>query len=75
MRLYTIEVNDKVYEAVENGNKKLVTLDSMGINVNDMNELIVCYDELRDSIEKALAANENAGMEAGDGQHMGDAQF
>ena len=66
MRLYTIEVNDKVYEAVENGNKKLVTLDSMGIHVNDMNDLIARFDELRDTIEKALAANENAGTEAGE---------
>lgn len=68
MRFYTIEVNDKVYGAVENGNKKLVTLDSMGICVNDMNDLIARFDELRDTIEKALAANENAGMEAGEYQ-------
>ena len=66
MRLYTIEVNDKAYVAVENGNKKLVTLDSMEIHVNDMNDLIARFDELRDTIEKALAANENAGMEVGE---------
>ncbi|MCR5250510.1 MAG: fumarylacetoacetate hydrolase family protein [Lachnospiraceae bacterium] len=66
MRLYTIEVNDKAYVAVENKNKKLVTLDFLGIHVNDMNELIVRYDELCDAIRKALAVNENAGMEAGE---------
>jgi len=65
MRLYTIEVNDKAYVAVENKSKMLVTLDSLEIHVNDMNELIVCFDELRGAIKKALAVNENAGMEAG----------
>ncbi|MCR4584512.1 MAG: fumarylacetoacetate hydrolase family protein [Lachnospiraceae bacterium] len=66
MKLYTVEVNNQQYVAAENRNKKLVTLDSMGIKVKDMNELIVRYDELRDGIGKALAVNENAGMEAGE---------
>ncbi len=66
MRLYTIEANDKAYVAVENKKKKLVTLDSLGICVNDMNELIARFDELHDAIEKALAVKENAGMEAGE---------
>ena len=66
MKLYTIEVNNKQYVAVENKNKKLVTLDSVGIKVKDMNELIIHYDELRNGIEKALAVNENTGMKAGE---------
>lgn len=66
MKLYTIEVNNKQYVAVENKNKKLVTLDSVGIKVKDMNELIIHYDELCNGIEKALAVNENKGMEAGE---------
>ncbi len=65
MRLYTIEADDIQYVAVENREKKPVTLESLGIRVKDMNELIVRYDELRDGIEKALSVNENAGMEAG----------
>ncbi len=64
MKLYTIEVNNKQYVAVENRDKKLVTLESIGINVKDMNELIIRYDELRDGMEKALAVNESGGMEA-----------
>ena len=50
MRLYTIEVNKKQYVAVELKDKKLVTLDSMGIQVKDMNELICGFDELSSKI-------------------------
>jgi len=38
MKFYTIEFNDKQYVAVEKGDKKLVTLEAMGIGVKDMND-------------------------------------
>lgn len=40
MRLYTIMHNDKEQVAVDI-DEKLMTLDSLGINVADMNELII----------------------------------
>ncbi len=40
MKFYTIEFNDKQYVAVEKSDKKLVTLEAMGIGISDMNDLI-----------------------------------
>lgn len=40
MRLYTIESENKQYVAVEGKDGRPVALDSLGINVKDMNELI-----------------------------------
>ena len=49
MRLYTIMQNDKEQVAVDI-DEKLMTLDSLGINVADMNELIIRFDELKEEI-------------------------
>ncbi len=57
MKYYTIEYDTKQYVAVEKDNKKLVTLKSMGIGVNDMNDLILRYDELSERIRKSLDAD------------------
>ncbi len=46
MKFYTIEINGQEYVAVENMENKLVTLDSIGIKVSDMNELVRKFDEL-----------------------------
>ena len=56
MKFYTIESGNKQYVAVEKGDRKLVTLKSMGVSVNDMNDLIAHYDELYASIRKGLEA-------------------
>ena len=56
MRLYTIMHNDKEQVAVDI-DEKLMTLDSLGINVADMNELIIRFDELKEEIyDKAVTA-------------------
>ena len=60
MRLYTIEDKNVQYVAVENRDKKLVTLDSMGIQVKDMNELICRYDELGSKIAEVLSKDRGA---------------
>ena len=49
MRLYTIMHNDKEQVAVDI-DEKLMTLDSLGINVADMNELIIRFDDLKEEI-------------------------
>lgn len=49
MRLYTIMQNDKEQVAVDI-DEKLMTLDSLGIKVADMNELITRFDELKEEI-------------------------
>ena len=46
MRLYTIESENKQYVAVEGKDGRPVTLDSLGIIVKDMNELIRRFDEI-----------------------------
>ena len=56
MRLYTIMQNDKEQVAVDI-DEKLMTLDSLGIKVADMNELIIRFDELKEEIyDKAVTA-------------------
>ena len=54
MRLYTIESENKQYVAVEGKDGRPVALDSLGINVKDMNELIRRYDELSLTITDRL---------------------
>ncbi|MCR5661626.1 MAG: fumarylacetoacetate hydrolase family protein [bacterium] len=56
MRLYTIESDNKQYAAAEGKEGKLITLVSMGIDVKDMNELILHFDELNELIANGLAA-------------------
>ena len=56
MRLYTIMQNDKEQVAVDI-DEKLMTMDSLGIKVADMNELIIRFDELKEEIyDKAVTA-------------------
>ena len=57
MKFYTIEFNDKQYVAVEKDDKMLVTLESIGIGVSDMNDLICRYDELHALIKRGLEAD------------------
>lgn len=65
MKFYTIESDNKQYVAVETSDKKLVTLESMGVSVNDMNDLIARYDELNAPIKKGLEADVKELDEAG----------
>ena len=46
MRLYTIESENKQYVAVQGKDGNPVTMDSLGISVKDMNELIRRFDEI-----------------------------
>jgi 2-keto-4-pentenoate hydratase/2-oxohepta-3-ene-1,7-dioic acid hydratase in catechol pathway len=60
MRLYTIESEGKQYVAVEAKNGNLCTLESLGIDVKDMNELISRFGELSTLIgEKINSENLN----------------
>ncbi len=55
MRFYTVDVKGKERVAVESTEGGLIALDSMGIRVCDMNELISRYDELKEVIKQGLA--------------------
>lgn len=54
MRLYTIRYKDKEEVAVENPKGKLCLLSTVGIAVQDMNDLISRYDELKDDIRDRI---------------------
>lgn len=55
MRLYTIKVNGKECVAVAQGqDQNLILLESIGICVKDMNELITRFTELEPKIKKSL---------------------
>lgn len=59
MRLYTIEYKGQELPAVMGQSGALYTLESLGIHVKDMNELIVRFDSLREigqKIDLAAAA-------------------
>ena len=56
MRLYTIESNGNECVSVLNSGK-MVTLESLGIRVKNMNELICRYDELDDEIIGSFEAD------------------
>ena len=58
MRLYTIMQNDKEQVAVDI-DEKLMTLDSLGIKVADMNELIIRFDELKEEKKDFLTGYNN----------------
>lgn len=58
MRLFTVEVKGNEYVAVETPDKKFVTLNSMGIKVSDMNELIRRFDEFKADIENGIKSGE-----------------
>ena len=57
MRLYTIESENRLYAAVEGKGGRLVTLDSLGISVKDMNELIGRFDEMSPLIARRLESD------------------
>ena len=50
MRLYTIEYKGQELTAVMGKSGAMYTLESLGIHVRDMNELIVRFDSLREEI-------------------------
>ncbi|MCR4732601.1 MAG: fumarylacetoacetate hydrolase family protein [Lachnospiraceae bacterium] len=54
MRLYTIEIDKKEYVAVLNQRGQLVTMDSLGIDIRDMKELIRTYSQVKESIARGL---------------------
>ena len=54
MKLYTIEKEGRQYVTVGNSEGGLITLESMGISVKDMNDLIARYDDLYPLIEEGL---------------------
>ena len=53
MRLATIRFQEKECVAVQT-EKGMITLESIGVNVMDMNELVRRYDELQDSIKNRI---------------------
>lgn len=65
MKLYTIEIDNEQYVAVQKKDGKLITLNSVGINVKDMNELIVRYDEFHSRIEESLESDTGAVLAEG----------
>ncbi len=66
MKLYTIEINNEEYVAVQKKDGRLITLESIGINVKNMNELIKRYDDLRSEIGKALETSDKEALETGE---------
>lgn len=54
MKLFTIRKDQNECVAVENKEGKLVTLESLGISVRDMNDIIVRFEDLKDSIVNGL---------------------
>ena len=56
MRLYTIEHEGRELVAIEGKDGALYTLESLGINVKDMNELIVRFDSLKDEIASKITS-------------------
>ena len=63
MKFYTIKKDDRKLVAVENKNGKLVPLENMGIHVEDMNELICRYDELKDEIKEGCSKSDTQSIE------------
>lgn len=61
MRLYTIEVDGRELIAVENSDNKLVTLESMGLKISNMNQLIQQFDSIKDDIEKRIHVGKAVG--------------
>ena len=55
MRLYTIELEGRELPAAEGKDNKIYTLESLGIPVKDMNELIVRFGTLRETIGQKIA--------------------
>lgn len=58
MKLYTIKYNDKIFVATETVSGKLCDLESLGVHVRDMNELIVKWDSLEGIIKDRIATTD-----------------
>lgn len=63
MRLYTIESRHREAVAVEGNDGRLISLESMGIDVKDMNDLILRFDSLRPLIIEGLETGAGAKAE------------
>ncbi len=61
MRLYTIEVDGRELIAVESSDNKLVALESMGLKISDMNQLIQQFDSLKGDIESGIKSGNAVG--------------
>lgn len=58
MRLYTIKYEGREVVAVENSDNQLCILSTAGITVQDMNDLICRYKDLKDEIVELINSNE-----------------
>lgn len=58
MRLYTVESKNDQHVALEYKDGRLVSFKSLGINVKDMNDLILRFDEIYPVIVSLLEADE-----------------
>ncbi len=65
MRLYTIEYKGQELPAVMGRDGAMYTLESLGIPVKDMNELIVRFDSLRKEIGQKIDLADAAGFAQG----------
>ena len=65
MRLYTIEYKGRELPAVAGQDGAMYTLESLGIPVKDMNELIVRFDSLKEEIRQKIDLADAAGFAQG----------
>ena len=63
MRLYTVESKNDQHVALEYKDGRLVSFKSLGINVKDMNDLILRFDEIYPVIVSLLEADEIESVE------------
>ena len=63
MKFCTIEINGKEKAAVLSEKKRSITFESLGFDVNDMNDLIKRYDEFEEKIQTALKDADVGGLE------------
>ena len=58
MKFCTIEINGKEKVAVLSEKNRAVTIESLGLEVNDMNDLIKRYNEVEKKIQTAVKDKE-----------------
>ncbi|SFU46062.1 fumarylacetoacetate hydrolase family protein [Butyrivibrio sp. M55] len=63
MKFCTIEINGKEKVAVLSEKNRPITIESLGFDVNDMNDLIKRYDEFEEKIQTALKEADVGGLE------------
>ncbi|MBR1742271.1 MAG: fumarylacetoacetate hydrolase family protein [Lachnospiraceae bacterium] len=66
MRLYTIEINGKETVAAEGKDGSMYPLDSFGVHVRDMNELIGVWERKKERIEAGLREASGVAVRQGD---------